>query len=75
MLNKPLRDKKNTEIVVISNRYKKTLDNFINSLNPKFLLELINKKSHNTFRFISSLTGFLEKNFLNKNVLALNNLL
>lgn len=69
-----MRNKKNTKIVVISNKYKKTLDNFINSLNPKFLLALINKKLLNAFRFISSLTDFFEKNCLNKDVLALNNL-
>lgn len=68
LLNRPLRDKKNTVIVLISNKYKKTLDNFINSLNLEFLLGLINKKSLNAFRFISSLTGFLEKNCLNKDI-------
>lgn len=65
-----LREKKNSKIVAISNKYKDTLDNFIDSSNPEFLnwLKPINKRLYNTNRYEGSLTGFLEKDCLDEDI-------
>lgn len=64
--------KNNFEMIVISNKYKNTLDDFINSSDIEFLNwpKLINKKLHNTSRFKSSLIDLLEGRRLeSKNIL------
>lgn len=65
---------KNSEIMTIPNRYKDTLDNFINSSNSKFSdwPRSIDKRSYNILKFKNSLIGFLRENCLNKNVLTSN---
>lgn len=54
----------------IPNRYKNTLDNFIDSSNPESPLGPIGKEAHNAPRSRGSLTNFLEKDCLDENVLA-----
>lgn len=62
---------KNFEIIVICNKYKDTLNDFIDNLNTKSSnwLELIDKGSRNVFRFKGNLIRFLKENYLNKNVI------
>lgn len=62
--------KENSEIIVIFNRYKDNLDDFIDSSNEKSLdwPGPIDKGSNNTPRFESSSIGFLKKYHLDKNV-------
>lgn len=61
--------------MAISNKYKDLLNNFIDSSDFEFLLRLINKKLYNLPKSKNSLTYFLEKHCLNKDVLAFNRLL
>lgn len=63
--------KKNFEIVVISNRYKDTLDDFIDSSNLKSPLRPVDKRLRNGPRFKGSSTGLLEEDCLDEDVLAL----
>lgn len=58
-------------MVAIPNRYKNTLDDFIDSLDPEFLdwPRLIDKKLHNMPKTKNSLVGFLLENYLNEDVL------
>ena len=60
----------NSEIVAISNRYKDTLDDLINSSDSESLdwLGLINKRSCNVSMSESSSADFLEGNCLDKNL-------
>lgn len=58
--------------MLISNKYKNTLSDFINSLDSKSVLRLNDKGFCNTPRSKHSLTSFLEKNCLNKDVLTSN---
>ena len=60
----------NSEIVAISNKYKKTLHYLIDSSDPKSpnWLRPINKRSQNTSRFEGSSTGLLEKFHLDKDI-------
>lgn len=55
--------KKKSKIMAISNKYKDTFDNFINSLDKKFLdqLEAINKRLYNTLKFENSLISFSKR--------------
>lgn len=59
--------------MTILNKYKDTLDDFINSSNIELLdwPKLINKGLHNIFKFESSWMGLLESNYYldSKNVL------
>lgn len=59
--------------MVIYNKYKDTLDNLINSLDPESSdwLKSINKELHNAPRSKNGLIRFLDKYCLNENVLAL----
>lgn len=61
---------KNSEIRAILNRYKNTLDEFIDSLDTKPLdwPELINKGLRNTPKSKSSLMGLLEGNYLDEDI-------
>ena len=61
---------KNFEIVIFFNKYKDTLDDFINSSNLESLNQsrLINKKLCNTPRFKASLIELLERFYLNENI-------
>lgn len=68
------KKEKNSKIIAISNRYKDTLEDFIDSSNPKALPEIIDERFHNVARFRDSSTSLLEKNCLNKDVLALEKL-
>lgn len=63
---------KNFEIIVISNTYKDTLNNFINSSDLEFSLRLIGKKSCNAPRSKDILIDFSKKNCLDKDVLTSN---
>ena len=66
-----------SQITAIPNKYKMTLNDFIDSLDTKFpdysnspnRLRLIDKKSRNTPKFRSGLLTFFEGDYLNKNVL------
>lgn len=60
--------------MIISNKYKSTLDNLINSSNSKFLLRSIDKKSYNMPKIRGYLISFLEENSLDKDVLTSNKL-
>lgn len=62
---------RNSKIVAILNRYKDTLDDFIDNSNSEFLPRLINKSSRNMPRSKGGSTGFLKDNYLNKDFLAL----
>lgn len=66
------REKKNSEIVAIFNRYIDILDDFINSLDLESLSKLIDKKSCNVFRFKSNSTDFLKKYYLDEDILDSN---
>lgn len=63
--------KENSNIITILNKYKNTFDDFIDSLDIKFLDQLgpINKRLHNISSFEDSLIGLLKEDCLNKNVL------
>lgn len=77
IIKKAIRgEKKNSKIVAIHNKYKNTLDNLINSLDPESSdwLELINKELHNWPRSKNGLIRFLDKYCLNANILTLNRL-
>lgn len=65
-----MKKKRYFKIVVISNRYKNILDNFIDSSNPNSLLRLINKKLCNKSKSRSNLISFLEENYLDKDILT-----
>lgn len=56
----------------ISNKYKNTLNYFINNLDSKSLLRLNNKGFYNVPRSKHGSKSFLEKNCLNKDVLTSN---
>lgn len=70
------KNEKNSEVVAIFYNYKNILDYFINSSDPKFLnwLRPIDQRLYNALRSKNDLTSFLEKNYLDENVLALNRL-
>lgn len=63
---------KNSEIIAIFNRYKNTLDDFIESSNLESPPKLIDKGSRNAPKSRGGLTGLLEKDYLDKDMLALN---
>lgn len=65
--------RKKSEIVAILDKYKNTLNNFINNLNTKSTncLKLIDKKISNMPNFKSSLLTSLEKNCKNENTLVI----
>lgn len=56
--------------MAISNRYKDTLDGFIDSSNPESPLGPIDKESCNAPRFRDDSTSFLKEDCLNKEILA-----
>lgn len=64
------RAKEKSEIVAIFNRYKNTLDDFIDSLNSESpdWQKLIDERSYNTLSSASNLMGLLERDFLDKNI-------
>lgn len=57
--------------MAIFNKYKDTLDDIIDSLDPKTPLKLIHESFCNTPYSKENSTSLLEKNYLNKNILAL----
>lgn len=58
--------------MAIFNKYKKSLDDFINSSDWEFLLRPINKKTGNVPRSKGNSTGLLKKDCMNKDVSASN---
>lgn len=65
------RRKNNSEITIIFNRYKNTLDDFINSSDIESLdsLKQSDKESCNTSRSKSSLINLSKEDCLDKNIL------
>lgn len=68
------KKEKNSDILVIANRYKNTLNDLIDSSDPDSSPKLIDERFCNTPRSGDSLTSFLNKNCFYKNVLALDRL-
>lgn len=60
----------NSKIMTISNKYKDTLDNFINSSDPESLYRArpIDERSHNAPRFKNSSADLSEKDCLDEDV-------
>lgn len=71
--------KKKSEIVIIQNKYKDILDDFINSSDTKFLdqldflnqLKLIDRKLYNAFKSRNSLLTLLKEDCLDKDILVI----
>lgn len=57
--------------MAIFNQYKNTLNDFTNSLDLESLdwAKLIDERSHNASIFEGNLANFLERNYLDKNLL------